>query len=100
MQGFAALPAGPNLLTIIESISCQEWPKKNMKPDSTQTQTWPQSQPTGPTVSVDLDAFAWTYAQKSGELQQDGKPVATGYSGAGAGKNNPALENLPNAGPT
>jgi hypothetical protein len=56
-----------------------------MKPDSTQLQPLPQSQP--------------TYAQKSGELQQDGKPVATGYSGAGAGKNNPALENVPNVGP-
>ena len=51
------------------------------------------------TDPIDLDAFAWTYAQKSGELQQDGKPVATGYSGAGAGKNNPALENVPNVGP-
>ena len=50
-------------------------------------------------AGIDLDAFAWTYAQKSGELQQDGKPVATGYSGAGVGKNNPALENVSNVGP-
>jgi hypothetical protein len=48
---------------------------------------------------VDLEAFAWTYAQKTGELQQDGKHVATGYSGAGSGKNNPQLENMPNTGP-
>lgn len=51
------------------------------------------------TASIDLDAFAWTYAQKSGELQQDGKPVATGYSGAGTGKNNPEIQNVPNVGP-
>ena len=47
----------------------------------------------------DLNALAWTYSQKTGELQQDGKPVATGYSGAGDGKNNPALENVHNVGP-
>lgn len=51
------------------------------------------------TSGTDLDAFAWTYAQKSGELQKDGTPVATGYSGAGAGKNNPVLQNVPNVGP-
>ena len=50
-------------------------------------------------ADIDLDALAWTYAQKSGELQQDGKPVATGYSGAGLGKNNPVLENVPDVGP-
>lgn len=47
----------------------------------------------------DLNALAWTYSQKTGELQQDGKPVATGYSGAGDGKNNPAMENVHNVGP-
>jgi hypothetical protein len=47
----------------------------------------------------DLNAFAWTYAQKTGELQQDGKNVATGYSGAGPGKNNPEMENIRNVGP-
>lgn len=47
----------------------------------------------------DLNALAWTYAQKTGELQQDGKPVATGYSGAGDGKNNPAMEKVHNVGP-
>ena len=50
-------------------------------------------------AGIDLDAFAWTYAQKSGELQQEGKPVATGYSGAGRGKNNPEIQNVPNVGP-
>jgi len=49
-------------------------------------------------VLDDLEA-AWQYAQKTGELQQDGGHVATGYSGAGAGRNNPALEKEPNLGP-
>ena len=46
-----------------------------------------------------IDAFAWTYTQKTGELQQDGKHIATGYSGAGVGKNNPAMENVQDVGP-
>jgi Protein of unknown function (DUF2778) len=48
---------------------------------------------------VDLDAFAWTYSQQTGELQHDGTRVATGYSGSGEGKNNPQLERAPNVGP-
>lgn len=51
------------------------------------------------TSTTDLNAFAWTYAQQSGELEQDGRPVATGYSGAKEGKNNPDLEKIPNVGP-
>ena len=47
---------------------------------------------------LDLEA-TWTYAQKTGELQQDGHHVSTGYSGAKEGKNNPAMENVPNVGP-
>ena len=47
----------------------------------------------------DLEAFSWTYAQKTGELQQDGKSVATGYSGSGPGKNNPELQQEHNVGP-
>ncbi len=46
----------------------------------------------------DIDA-TWTYAQQTGELRQDGKPVSIGYSGATEGKNNPAMENVPNIGP-
>jgi hypothetical protein len=53
-------------------------------------------QPAGP---IDLQAFAWTYSQKTGALQQDGQPVAAGYSGFGAGKNNPEMQNVPNVGP-
>jgi hypothetical protein len=49
--------------------------------------------------TTDLNGFAWTYAQQSGQLEQDGRPVATGYSGAKEGKNNPALQNVPNVGP-
>jgi len=47
----------------------------------------------------DLNAQAWTYIQETGELQQDGRPVATGYSGAGAGKNNPDVQDVHNVGP-
>lgn len=52
-----------------------------------------------PAGDVDLQAFAWTYAQETGELQQDGKHVATGYSGAGHGKNNPDMQEVHNLGP-
>jgi hypothetical protein len=51
------------------------------------------------TLAGDLQGFAWTYAQKTGELQQDGKHVAIGYSGSGTGKNNPAMENVSDVGP-
>ena len=47
----------------------------------------------------DVEAFAWTYFQQTGELQHDGQHVTTGYSGAGTGKNNPAMESVPNVGP-
>ena len=66
--------------------------KKNEIPIS----TVPDAQ--SATTLLDLEA-TWTYAQKSGELQQDCKPVSTGYSGADAGKNNPAMESVPNVGP-
>lgn len=48
---------------------------------------------------LDVNALAWTYAQKTGELQQDGRHVANGYSGTGAGKNNPEMEEVHNVGP-
>jgi hypothetical protein len=48
---------------------------------------------------IDLNAFAWTYSQKSGELDQNGNRVATGYSGAGTGKNNPEMQHVHNVGP-
>lgn len=51
------------------------------------------------TLADNIHALAWTYAQKTGELQQDGKPVATGYSGTGAGKNNPGMQQVHNVGP-
>jgi hypothetical protein len=41
----------------------------------------------------------WTYAQGGGELSRDGMHVATGYSGFGEGKNNPALQGVPDVGP-
>jgi hypothetical protein len=41
----------------------------------------------------------WTYVQQTGALLQDEQPVATGYSGFDNGKNNPAMQAVPNVGP-
>lgn len=44
--------------------------------------------------------MSWTYKQSSGELWHgDPEPVATGYSGAGEGRNNPALQAIHDVGP-
>jgi Protein of unknown function (DUF2778) len=50
-------------------------------------------------ATTDINSQAWTYAQRTGELQQDGQHVATGYSGAGEGKNNPDMQSVRNVGP-
>ncbi len=55
--------------------------------------------PNNTTPTFDLEAFAWTYSQKSGDLDQDGNKIATGYSGAGTGKNNPKMQEVHNVGP-
>jgi hypothetical protein len=57
------------------------------------------SEDSSKTSALDLHALAWSYAQKTGELQQDGKHVATGYSGSGSGKNNPEMQQIRNVGP-
>lgn len=41
----------------------------------------------------------WTYSQSSGNLYFGDVLVATGYSGHGDGKNNPALESVRQVGP-
>lgn len=41
----------------------------------------------------------WTYAQKTGNLLQDGTLVATGYSGGGEGKNVPSMQAVHDVGP-
>lgn len=41
----------------------------------------------------------WTYTQKTGWLSKSGKNLYQGYSGAGEGKNNPAMEDVHNVGP-
>ncbi len=43
--------------------------------------------------------MSWIYSQSSGELTKDGELIATGYSGAGIGRNNPAEQAVPNVGP-
>ncbi|MFM0738160.1 DUF2778 domain-containing protein [Paraburkholderia xenovorans] len=47
------------------------------------------------------DAMPWTYNQRTGALTApDGQVTATdGYSGAGQGRNNPAMERERNVGP-
>jgi hypothetical protein len=41
----------------------------------------------------------WTYQQSTGHLSRDGKLIATGYSGHGAGLNNPAMQYVEGVGP-
>jgi len=45
----------------------------------------------------------WTYSQSTGELRHNGALIGTGYSGAGliasSGRNNPAMQSIPNQGP-
>ncbi len=43
--------------------------------------------------------MAWIYSQSTGYLTHNGVHIATGYSGNGEGKNNPAMQNVPNEGP-
>jgi hypothetical protein len=41
----------------------------------------------------------WKYEQENGQLSQNGADVAIGYSGAGGGKNNPAMQEAQRIGP-
>lgn len=41
----------------------------------------------------------WFYVQRTGRLQFDGAAVTFGYSGKGAGKNNPDMQHVKNVGP-
>lgn len=41
----------------------------------------------------------WNYAQASGKFSHNGAEIGVGYSGSGAGKNNPNAENEENEGP-
>jgi hypothetical protein len=41
----------------------------------------------------------WTYKQTSGELLHNDVHAGSGYSGFGAGKNNPAQQNVADVGP-
>src|SRR5690606_14747144 len=43
--------------------------------------------------------MSWEYSQSTGELKLNGAYVATGYSGAGEGKNNPDMQHLRNVVP-
>ena len=41
----------------------------------------------------------WRFCQSTGELSQDGTLIATGYSGYGDGRDNPADQDTANVGP-
>jgi len=41
----------------------------------------------------------WIYKQSTGELFRDDQRIASGYSGAGEGKNNPAMQEIHDKGP-
>ncbi len=41
----------------------------------------------------------WKWDQSAGELIRDGKVIATGYAGAAAAKNNPAMQDAQGMGP-
>ena len=43
--------------------------------------------------------MTWGYQQSTGTLTKDGIFEGTGYSGTGAGRDNPAMQNVPNVGP-
>ena len=44
--------------------------------------------------------MSWKYIQSTGQMfNPDGLIMSTGYSGAGAGKNNPAMQNVQDVGP-
>ena len=43
--------------------------------------------------------MTWKYEQETGQLSQNGADVAIGYSGAGNGKNNPAMQDVQKIGP-
>jgi hypothetical protein len=59
-----------------------------------------------PVLLVDPTGLAWIFSQSSGQWShrdnQTGAttPVGQGYSGAGEGRNNPAMQNVPDVGPT
>lgn len=47
--------------------------------------------------------MTWSYSQTSGQLNWNSVYIGTGYAGAGlsaeTGRNNPAMQNVPNQGP-
>lgn len=43
--------------------------------------------------------MTWQYSQRTGRLQWNGRDISIGYSGKGAGRNNPLMENARSIGP-
>jgi hypothetical protein len=57
-----------------------------------------------PVIYVDPFGLCWVFSQSTGQLSyvdSDGNStyIGSGYSGYGAGLNNPAMQNVPNIGP-
>lgn len=46
-----------------------------------------------------IRSMSWVYSQSTGRLTRNGQTVATGYSGAGSGRNNGQVEAQRNVGP-
>jgi hypothetical protein len=43
--------------------------------------------------------MSWIYRQSTGQLTREGEVIATGYSGCGVGRNNPAQQAVRDVGP-
>lgn len=43
--------------------------------------------------------MSWQYSQRTGQLSRNNHLIAVGYSGNGAGKNSPQMEQIRNIGP-
>jgi len=43
--------------------------------------------------------MTWTYSQTTGKLTEDNVFQGIGYSGTGEGRNNPAMQDVPDVGP-
>jgi uncharacterized protein RhaS with RHS repeats len=52
-----------------------------------------------PISYVDPQGLRWEYSQSTGQISQKGNAVGTGYAGAGVGRNNSAMQSVPNVGP-
>ena len=50
-------------------------------------------------INEEKKSMPWQYSQSTGQLTHNGQLVSTGYSGAGVGQDNTAMEATPSVGP-